>query len=113
MDKEAIPPELAALVEGYQALARSCDYCGTTKGRIVLEHIVPKARGGSDGAENLASACDPCNSRKGAQLGWVTLDGRTGAYDPRTGPLPLRKRGRNRRVSSDNPFEDNAGEGFL
>lgn len=33
----------------------------------VVEHVVPKALGGSSRLENLRLACWPCNARKGAQ----------------------------------------------
>jgi len=32
---------------------------------LQVEHIVPKARGGSDRVDNLTLACEPCNQRKG------------------------------------------------
>ncbi len=32
-----------------------------------IEHIVPKAKGGSDRVSNLTLACQPCNQQKGAQ----------------------------------------------
>ncbi|WP_425277370.1 HNH endonuclease [Methylorubrum extorquens] len=91
----------------------SCGYCGTNKGTIVLDHIIPKAGGGLDAAENLTPACEPCNQRKGAQLGWVTLDGRVGTYDPKTGPLPLLKRKRRGTDRPRDPFRDHAGIDFL
>ena len=31
-----------------------------------MEHLVPKARGGSDRVSNLALACEPCNKQKGS-----------------------------------------------
>jgi 5-methylcytosine-specific restriction endonuclease McrA len=45
---------------------RTCAYCGTTD-VLDVEHIVPKARGGSDRVSNLTLACVPCNERKGKQ----------------------------------------------
>jgi len=42
-----------------------CGYCGTTKGPIVLDHILPRSRGGTDALHNLALACVNCNERKG------------------------------------------------
>jgi hypothetical protein len=33
-------------------------------GRFEVEHIVPRAHGGSDDLSNLALACSPCNGRK-------------------------------------------------
>lgn len=31
---------------------------------LTLDHIIPKARGGSNRLDNLAQACHPCNRRK-------------------------------------------------
>jgi len=42
-----------------------CAYCGTTKGRIEAEHILPVSRGGTDGWNNRVLACSLCNARKG------------------------------------------------
>jgi 5-methylcytosine-specific restriction endonuclease McrA len=40
-----------------------CVYCETT-GRMVVDHMVPIALGGTDHEDNLALACRPCNSGK-------------------------------------------------
>ena len=45
---------------------RQCAYCGTKKKPLQIDHIHPKARGGSDRVSNLALACEPCNQKKGA-----------------------------------------------
>ena len=44
-----------------------CFYCRRElqEGEIVMDHVVPLARGGSPGVENLVAACGDCNSRKG------------------------------------------------
>jgi len=44
---------------------RRCAYCGTTHVPLEIEHIVPRARGGSDRVSNLTLACRSCNQRKG------------------------------------------------
>lgn len=44
-----------------------CRYCGSTD-RVVLDHIVPLAKGGPDEPHNLQPLCTPCNSAKGAKL---------------------------------------------
>jgi 5-methylcytosine-specific restriction endonuclease McrA len=44
-----------------------CAYCKATTVPLQLEHIVPKARGGTNRVSNLAAACAPCNQAKGAQ----------------------------------------------
>jgi len=46
---------------------RRCAYCGAKDVPLQIEHIVPRARGGSDRVHNLALACAPCNTRKGTQ----------------------------------------------
>lgn len=42
-----------------------CMYCGTTHGRMSVDHILPKLRGGTDTWENLVCACHKCNNKKG------------------------------------------------
>lgn len=46
---------------------RQCSYCGATRVPLQLEHIIPRARGGSERVSNLALACEPCNRKKGIQ----------------------------------------------
>jgi 5-methylcytosine-specific restriction endonuclease McrA len=45
--------------------ANRCQYCGTTKPPLTVDHIMPKSRGGQDTWENLTCACVRCNVRKG------------------------------------------------
>ena len=47
--------------------ARTCAYCGAKEVPLQVEHIRPKARGGTDRVSNLTLACGPCNQRKGAK----------------------------------------------
>lgn len=42
-----------------------CQYCGTTKGPLTVDHIIPRRRGGEDRWDNLVCACQSCNSLKG------------------------------------------------
>jgi len=42
-----------------------CGYCGRGDLRLTIDHIIPKARGGSDSWDNLISACTVCNNKKG------------------------------------------------
>ena len=44
-----------------------CAYCGTGSGRLTLDHIVPRSRGGESVWENVVTACAPCNHRKGSR----------------------------------------------
>src|SRR6266511_2665275 len=42
-----------------------CVYCGDGHGRLTLDHVVPRSRGGQSVWENVVTACAPCNHRKG------------------------------------------------
>jgi 5-methylcytosine-specific restriction endonuclease McrA len=42
-----------------------CQYCGTSRGPMTVDHIVPKTMGGTDSWENLVCACPRCNNKKG------------------------------------------------
>lgn len=59
-----------------------CEYCRTSRRLIgmplVIDHILPQARGGGDQRENLAAACYRCNEFKGAK---------TDSIDPATNLL--------------------------
>lgn len=46
---------------------RKCAYCGATDTPFQVEHVVPKALGGSNRVSNLALACGPCNQKKGSK----------------------------------------------
>lgn len=43
-----------------------CAYCGKRKEAhfLVIDHVVPRLKGGEDKLENLVASCVPCNSRK-------------------------------------------------
>ena len=43
----------------------TCCYCGSHRGPMTVDHIIPKNRGGQDSWENLVCACDRCNNKKG------------------------------------------------
>jgi 5-methylcytosine-specific restriction endonuclease McrA len=45
-----------------------CVYCGTSSGRLTLDHVVPRSRGGASVWENVVTACAPCNLGKGNRL---------------------------------------------
>jgi len=64
----------AADVRGQRCWVGKCLHCGSRlvveadgslAGSATIEHIVPRARGGSDAIENLALACASCNHEKG------------------------------------------------
>ena len=45
-----------------------CVYCGDGGGRLTLDHVVPRSRGGESVWENVVTSCAPCNLRKGNRL---------------------------------------------
>ncbi|MDB9525469.1 HNH endonuclease signature motif containing protein [Oscillatoria sp. CS-180] len=88
---------MSQVSEGVRARVRAaakdeCGYCRSLQkyvlGVLEIEHIIPKAAGGSDDEENLWLACRLCNSYKGVQ---------THAKDPVT----------NRNVKLFNPRQQN------
>jgi HNH endonuclease len=54
-----------------------CTYCGRSALEVVLEidHVIPRARGGSDDDSNRTAACFDCNRGKGVEpvgfIGWL------------------------------------------
>lgn len=42
-----------------------CSYCGRGDLPLTIDHVIPRAKGGSDSWENLVCACTLCNNRKG------------------------------------------------
>ena len=44
-----------------------CVYCGKKSARMELEHVRPRAAGGSNRVDNLVASCRACNVRKGNQ----------------------------------------------
>ena len=44
-----------------------CQYCGST-GKLTLDHVVPRSRGGDSVWENVVTSCAPCNLKKGNRL---------------------------------------------
>ncbi|MGE5691324.1 MAG: HNH endonuclease [Pseudomonadota bacterium] len=45
-----------------------CVYCGTRAGRLTLDHVVPRSRGGESSWENVVTSCAACNHKKGNRL---------------------------------------------
>ena len=50
-----------------QHWGRKCAYCDASGCPLEVEHVVARAKGGSDRISNLALACVPCNRAKGAR----------------------------------------------
>ncbi len=46
---------------------RTCVYCDATGVPLQIEHVVPRAAGGSNRISNLTLACGPCNTAKDTQ----------------------------------------------
>jgi 5-methylcytosine-specific restriction endonuclease McrA len=46
---------------------RKCAYCGKENIPLQIEHIVPRAKGGSNRVSNLCLACEKCNLAKGTK----------------------------------------------
>lgn len=47
----------------------TCQYCGSIfpPQELTLDHVLPRARGGSSTWDNLVACCRRCNNRKGSQ----------------------------------------------
>ncbi|MEO8956623.1 MAG: RNA-guided endonuclease IscB [Ktedonobacteraceae bacterium] len=59
-------------LEGYEVRAyllekwkRACTYCGKHNRPLQIDHIVPRAKGGTNRISNLCLACEKCNTAKG------------------------------------------------
>jgi 5-methylcytosine-specific restriction endonuclease McrA len=48
--------------------AWTCQYCGTQRSGLTVDHVIPRSRGGKSVWENIVAACAPCNRRKGNRL---------------------------------------------
>jgi hypothetical protein len=46
---------------------RTCAYCNVQNVPLQVEHLHPKAKGGTNRLSNLTLACEPCNLAKGTQ----------------------------------------------
>ena len=48
--------------------AWTCQYCGSRKSSLTVDHVIPRSRGGESIWENIVASCASCNRRKGNQL---------------------------------------------
>ncbi len=48
--------------------AWTCQYCGSERGGLTVDHVIPRSRGGESVWENIVASCAPCNRRKGNRL---------------------------------------------
>src|SRR5260221_3345654 len=63
-----VPPAIQRKISRRALFARDgwrCVYCGTTNGRLTLDHVVPRSKTAESVSENVVTACAPCNLRKG------------------------------------------------
>lgn len=67
-----------------------CAYCGEHQGKLTIDHVIPKSRGGKDNFDNCVACCRACNNRKGSKT-------------PREAKLTLRCR----------PYEPTISEFFM
>ena len=44
-----------------------CAYCGASKEKLSIDHIIPKSKGGKMTFENCVAACRACNLKKGGR----------------------------------------------
>lgn len=65
-----------------------CQYCGTTKARLTIDHVVPRHVGGQHAWHNLVTACPQCNRRKG---GRSVKEARMHLLVPPREPMPSAK----------------------
>ncbi len=50
-----------------EKFGRRCVYCGAEGVRLHVEHVLARAKGGTDVLSNLAISCRPCNEAKGTR----------------------------------------------
>lgn len=62
--------------------AWTCQYCGSSKPSLTVDHVIPRSRGGESVWENIVASCAACNRRKGDRLP------REVRMHPRTHPRP-------------------------
>jgi len=48
--------------------AWTCQYCGSERPGLTVDHVIPRSRGGESVWENIVASCAPCNRRKGDSL---------------------------------------------
>jgi len=79
--KECVPAELkekysgTGNLKGFNIFERDnfrCAYCGKTSyedgAKLVVEHIFPRSKGGTNDGHNIITACNDCNAKKGNKV---------------------------------------------
>jgi 5-methylcytosine-specific restriction endonuclease McrA len=46
----------------------TCQYCGRERGKLTIDHVIPRCKGGPSSWDNIVTCCAPCNRRKGDRL---------------------------------------------
>jgi 5-methylcytosine-specific restriction endonuclease McrA len=46
----------------------TCQYCGIRAGKMTIDHVVPKSKGGKHTWDNVVTCCESCNQKKGSKL---------------------------------------------
>ena len=46
----------------------ACQYCGSERGDLTFDHVVPRSLGGTTTWENVVAACSRCNLAKGGKF---------------------------------------------
>jgi 5-methylcytosine-specific restriction endonuclease McrA len=46
----------------------TCQYCGDTRLKLTVDHVIPKSKGGGSEWENIVASCAPCNRQKGDRM---------------------------------------------
>lgn len=86
---------------------RACVYCGASEVNLHIDHIIPRAKGGSDSFSNLTLACRSCNSKKGRmtarEFGFPEVHSRAAAY-------AIHQRGGQMPEQDHNPMDEIAAE---
>jgi len=59
-----------------EKFGRKCVYCGAENVPLNIDHVVPRAKGGSNRVSNLVLACVKCNQKKGAKTVEAFLKGK-------------------------------------
>ena len=60
----------------------TCQYCGSDKPGLTVDHVIPRSRGGESVWENIVASCAACNRRKGNRMPHEIR------MHPRTSPRP-------------------------
>ena len=46
----------------------TCQYCGSERGSLTVDHVIPRSKGGPSSWDNIVASCTSCNRRKGDRL---------------------------------------------